>query len=278
MWAWFDRLPRWARRSNPIVQLHLRARRGGDSVNMQAVVQLYSVQVILLLLSIPVPSLYNVGSAPATSLLVVLAVAMFTYAHTILAWLVAPFGLLLYAYALAAIGQSAVKHIFDERQGQTLPLLRTTPPPLGELLLSKVAAAIWQQSGRLAHALLITAAFALPPTALEYETLYAPEEPTYLLRLCMIAGLTASLLRLALEPLMIGAVGILAGSLATVRAAGTIATTVFVGAYFLLLNLPRLTPLSLPLRLLMETALPILLPLAITWIALTAAGYALSRD
>jgi hypothetical protein len=48
--------------------------------------------------------------------------------------------------------------------------------------------------------------------------------------------------------------------------------------YFLLINLPRLLPLSYPMRIFIEGVLPVALPLLITWLSIHYAADLMTRD
>ncbi len=273
-----NRLPVWAKRAHPIVRYHLRGGHRIDTIDTDQAFRFFGLQAALLVISIPVPLLYNVGLAPEASLLIIIMTSMVTYTHLIMAVFTIPIAMILYAYLLIAIGHDAVQHIFDDRRCQTLALLRTTPPSLREILLSKTAAAIWKHTEHLRDVVTVVALFSLPPIALLYEGLYTPEIPPYLQRLAMIAALAAALLRLILEPIMIGALGTLAGALVSFRTAGTITVTALAVAYFGLINLPRLAHLSFPARLVLELGIPLVLPPLITWSAFLFTTFMLTRD
>jgi hypothetical protein len=97
-------------------------------------------------------------------------------------------------------------------------------------------------------------------------------------RLLMIVGLTVSLLRLVVEPPMIAALGVLMGALSRDRVPAMLATGALGFAYFVLINLPRLAPLPPGARLIVEVALPLLLPPLLTLAALWLARRVLERE
>lgn len=271
-------LPEWARRTNPIVRYHLRGGYHVDTIDTKQALRLFWLQAGLLVLSIPVPLLYNVGLAPEASLLVIILTSMATYTHMIMSAFTLPVAFGLYVYVLTGIGREAVQHIYADRHRQTLDLLRTTPPSLRDILLSKTAAAIWKYTEYLRNVVTVATLFSMPAIAILYEGLYTPQIPPYLQRLAVIVALASALLRLALEPIMVGALGTLVGSVVTFRTAGTIIVTVLTIAYLALINLPRLAPLSFPVRVVVEIGIPVILPLLIAWIALRFSIYLLTRD
>jgi hypothetical protein len=94
----------------------------------------------------------------------------------------------------------------------------------------------------------------------------------------IILSLIVNLARLFVEPLMVGALGLLMGACASPRIIAIIGASGLTAMYFLLLNLPRLIPLSLPARFALEMLLPLGLPALISMGALAATTYILRRD
>jgi hypothetical protein len=96
--------------------------------------------------------------------------------------------------------------------------------------------------------------------------------------LAVILAMLGGLLRLLVEPVMVGAIGLLCGAVVSPRIVSLTVGTALIYAYFLFVNLLRLLPLGFSFRLLVEIGLPLLLPAGITWAALTLASRALRRD
>ncbi len=71
---------------------------------------------------------------------------------------------------------------------------------------------------------------------------------------------------------------VMAGAAVPLRSGAVTTTMLFGFFYFLLINLARLLPLSLPMTILVEGILPIVLPLVISIGALRLAAYFMNRD
>ncbi len=252
------RFPKWARRSNPIVRRHLGGFWKALLPETRTVTRLLLFQVLFVLISLAAPWLLE-----ATAIV------------GLISFFVLPLLLVVYGRALLAIGNLAVAAITDERQHHTLDLLRTTPFSLRFILLSKIAASVWRQANPLGTIILASATISLPPIILEHIAAWPLDRHELIARLLIILGLVASVGRLLVEPLMIGALGILAGSTWRSQAPPATWTALLGLSYFTLINLPRLLPLEWPLRLLVETVLPLALPVVISWGALWLADYTL---
>lgn len=255
-------LPRWARRSHPVVRRHLGGFHKVYRPEPGPLLRLLIAQSALLVATFAFPPLLEVIALSGTAALLFLMPAL----------------LWLYGRALLRIGQRATAWTLAERQADTLLTLRSTPIPLWEILLAKIAAAAWQQMDMLNLLLTTTALAALPLMIVEHATLYPPEQHPLLARLLPLAGLWTSVARIMVEPLLVGAVGALVGSMAAFRLPAVTVTGLLIGVYFLLLNLPRLLILSWPARLLVETLLPLLLPVVIAAAALIAANHLLRQN
>jgi hypothetical protein len=254
-------LPGWARRGHPVVRRQLGIYWKVMTPDFRAAWHVYLAQVAFILASALFPILF-------TLLLPILVVPV----------LLLPFGIYAYAEALYRIGAAAAGSVADDRRSQRMMLLRASPLPLREILAAKGAAAIWRQIEVL-DLLLTTAAFLSLPMILIFNTqLMQSGDHGVGSRLLLIAGLTTSLLRLALEPAMLAALGVLMGAVSLARIPAMLATGALGFAYFLLINLPRLAPLDLAARFVVEMLLPLALPLLIIVIALSLAERLLERE
>ncbi len=260
-WVLDRRLPRWARRSNPIIRRHLGGFWKAQLPELETLWRLYALQAAAILLSLLLPGLLELGALVG-----------------LVSFFVLPPGLVIYGWALAAIGSATASAVIEEREHNALDLLRTTPFSLRFILLSKIAAAVWRQVPDLALLVMVAALFSLPPIILEHTALPTAETSPYIPHLMMLLGLAASIIRPILEPVMIGALGVLIGAVGMYRISSAVLVSLLGLTYFLFLNLPRLLPLAWPLRLLVETVLPLALPLLLTWGALRGAEYFLLRD
>lgn len=256
-----QRLPVWARRSNPIVHRQLGMYWKTILPEVDVLARLIGIQIALIALTLPLPFLFDLALPTITAALLLLPMALYAYAHI-----------------LFAIGSAAAIAIVDELRGGTLDLVRTTPLSLISIMGSKIAAAIWRQVENLSLLMMAAAVISLPLLISQYAVLLPLTEYPFISRLAMILGLVVSVARLALEPAMIGAIGLMAGAGLPTRPAAVIAAAFLGGAYFLLINLARLIPMAWPARFVVEFALPLALPLLITYGALRLAHHLLSRD
>jgi hypothetical protein len=254
-------LPGWARRSNPIVRRHLGFYWKTLPPEIGQLVKIYLVQIGLMLLSFPFPIFFDFVMPVITVSLLLIPVAFIGYGH-----------------ALLFVGIVAVTATVDERRNHTLDLLRTTPLPLEHIVFSKIAAAIWRQVDDLGLILMTASLLTLPVMVIQYANLFPPAQYPIICRAAIVLGVTASLLRLALEPVMIGALGVMVGAAAPQRIPAITATALMGGFYFLLLNLPRLMVLGWETRLLIEVALPLILPPVIAFICIKLTLRFLQRD
>lgn len=254
------RLPPWARRGHPVVQRQLGFFWKIMTPDFRLTWQVYLFQIALITISILVPAIF-------TLLLPVIVVPV----------MLLPFAFYAYGEALYRIGASAAASVAEDRRAGRLDLLRATPMPLREILLAKGAAAVWRQVEMLDMLLVVTAFLSLPMVLILNTQVMRLEEVGGA-RLLMIVGLTTSLLRLVVEPPMIAALGVLMGALSRDRVPAMLATGALGFAYFVLINLPRLAPLPLAARLVVEVALPLLLPPLLTLFALWLARRTLERE
>lgn len=254
-------LPRWARRSNPIIRQHLGMYWKTFLPELTFLRRAFVVQAVFVLLSLPLPGLVELALPAITA-----SVLLF------------PFAIFLYGHILYLIGTSAARAITDELEKGRFHLLRVTPFPLESIIASKIAASIWRQVEDLG--LLLTAAvlLSMPLLISQYATLWPLREYPVLSRLAIVLGLAVSMLRLALEPFMIGALGMMLGAALRNRAAGVITTVVLTGFYFILLNLLRYLQMDTAMRFFVEFALPLILPVLIIAGSFQASRYFLNRE
>jgi hypothetical protein len=255
------RLPEWARRSNPIVRRHLGIYWKTLLPEVRPLLTMYAFQVLLIALSYPFPFLFDLAMPMITASIILLPLAIF-----------------LYGRLLISIGMSSAEMIVDEQKKNTLTVLRTTPIALKDILLSKMAASIWRQVEDIGLLLLAALAFSLPLLILQYASFWPLDEFPIIARTAMALGLAASLLRLLVEPVMVGAIGIMTGAVLPWRNWARASSVVLILFYFLLVNLPRRLPMGWEMRVVIEIVLPLVLPVLVTWCAFRLAHHALTRD
>ncbi|MBI5671060.1 MAG: hypothetical protein HZC41_23950 [Chloroflexi bacterium] len=256
-----QRLPAWARRTNPIIRRQLGMYWKTILPEVSVLVKLVIVQVGLVALSLLWPFLFDLALPTITAALLLFPIALYLYGHI-----------------LFAIGTAAALSIVDELRKSTFDLVRATPISLQSILASKMAASIWRQLENLGLLMIAVAVLSMPLLISLYATLYPLDDYPLLARVAMALGLIVSLLRLALEPFMIAAIGQAAGAAFPVRSTAVI-TTAFLGvSYFVLLNLMRLIPMTWPLHFVVEFVLPVVLPLLLTWGAMRLTERMLTRN
>jgi hypothetical protein len=84
--------------------------------------------------------------------------------------------------------------------------------------------------------------------------------------------------RLFLEPIMVGSVGLMIGTIVSPRIVALMVAATLNSAYFFFVNLPRLFDLSYSMRLIIEIALPLIVPVLVTWVSLRMAAHVIQRD
>jgi len=254
-------LPEWARRSNPIVRRHLGSYWKTLTPDMSEIGRVYLAQVGFILLTFLFPVLFTLLMPTVTVTLVLL-----------------PIGVVLYLQILYFVGAAAATSVVKEQRNETLDLLLIIPRPTLHVLYSKVAAAIWRHTENLSLVLVGTALASLPLLIIQYDIYFSLNTNPILMRLAMMMALGAAIIRILLEPIMVGSIGVLMGAALPSRIPAIVSTTIFTASYFLLINLARFLPLDPIGRIFVEIVLPLALPPVITVIAFRAAAFLLVRD
>ena len=254
-------LPQWARRSDPIVRRHLGIYWKILPLEVDVLSRIYLVQVALIGVSVLIPIVL-----PLVFTLLPVSMVML------------PFVAFAYARVLATIGLFTTRLMVEEQEHHTLALLRTTPISLRHILYSKAAAGVWRQIEDLSLILMGAALLSMPVIGLQYAMYWPLESELVISRIGLVLALGASLLRLVLEPFMIAALAIVIGAGVPSRVAAATSLGVAGAFYFGLINLPRLLTMPPELRILLETVLPVVLPLVIIAMSFRLALYILTRD
>jgi hypothetical protein len=270
--------PGWARRENPIVQREMGLLSDYDTIPVWSLRRLFLIQTALILGSLLLNLPADVGAANEQFTAVLLILLIVPVAYGIAAALILPVGLFIYARLLDRIIQTTTAAILRERRDDNLTILRTIPPSLREIFLSSIAGAIWPETPDLNTVLGIITWLSLPPIIVLHTGYWPTESEPLLVRLGFILGLGASMLRPLLEVVMVGALGMFCGAFTRIRLVASTIALLLTAAYFVLINLPRGLILPMGWRLLIESVLPLLLPVVITWGAVSAAAYLLTRD
>ncbi len=261
--AQMDRtLPEWARRSNPIVRRHLGAHWKTIVPDIPQIARWLALQAGFVALAIPFPFLF-------TLLMPAVTVSLFLL----------PIALGMYGLGLINVAAMAAETMAAERRNHTLDVLRVAPRPLRHILMSKMAAAVWRQIEDLNLVMVGVALLTAPVLIVEYGILFNAQTQPGLTVVAVILGMVTSTFRLLVEPIMVGALGVMLGAITPpIRMSASTLTVVITAGYFALINLARLLPLGYIPRILVETVLPFVLPIAIAWVALRVASLALAQD
>jgi len=254
-------LPGWARRSNPIVRRQLGIYWKTLPLDLSLWLRIMVIEAALVLVAAAFPAFYSL-------IMPVVTVSL----------LLAPLVFVLYGQALAGIAIQSAEAVYDELHNGTLPLLLVTPFPRRHILYSKVAASIWRQVDNMSMVIIGHALLSLPVLILQYTSLYVGEVDTLVMSVAIILALGAGLARLLVEPVLVAAIGALVGAVTSPRIVTRIVTIALCVAYFFFVNVPRLLDLSFETRLIVELVAPIVLPVALAWLALALATRLLQRD
>lgn len=255
-------LPYWTRATNPIVRRHLGLYWRTLPPQVRPLLKVFAVWSAVLL----------IGSLLQNILYVTLLVV-------IVSVVVLPIATLVYGHILLSIAMTAADTMQAEQRNDTLHLLMATPMSLEQILLGKVAAAIWK---RMEDWILITwvVVIAAPPLLFSmYMPLWDVPGHPLVLPVAVIGATAVALLRLVLEPLMVGMIAVYIGAVVPYRSTAISVSVAVSLAYFTLMWLVTQLPIihgttlrdgtliapNYFLVVLFDLILPILLPALITW-------------
>jgi hypothetical protein len=213
-------LPYWARATNPIVRRHLGLYWRTLPPEFEPILYTSGFWLLALLAGIVFPFVTDL----ATTVIVVSV-------------LVIPVGIIFYLRALFSIAANSAAAMADEIRNNTMQLLMSTPMSLEQIFLGKVASAIWRKMDDLILIVQGAAIFGPPLIIMHYAGLFPLRESgpfTYIL--IIIMSVTA-LLRLVLEPLMFGMVGVGIGAFVPFRAIAITSSVAWVAFYYVLINM-----------------------------------------
>ena len=213
-------LPHWARATNPIVRRHLGLYWRTLPPEFEPILYISGFWVVLLLAGIVFPFLTDL----ATTVIVVSV-------------LVIPVGAIFYVRALISIAGNSAAVMADELRNNTMLLLMSTPMSLDQIFLGKVASAIWRKMEDLVLIVQAAAVFGPPLIIMHYAGLFPLRESGLASYILIVAMTVTTLLRLVLEPLMFGMVGVGIGAFVPIRSIAITASVAWVGFYLLLINM-----------------------------------------
>ena len=201
-----ENLPYWARATNPIVR------------EFEPIFYTCGFWLAALLLGIFFPFITDL----ATTVIVVSV-------------LVIPVGMIFYLRALFSVAANSASAMADEIRNNTMQLLMSTPMSLDQIFLGKVAASLWRKMDDLILIVQGAAIFGPPLIIMHYAGLFPLRESGPVTYLLIIAMTLVSMLRLVLEPLMFGMVGVGIGAFVPFRSIAMTSSVAFVAFYFLLM-------------------------------------------
>ena len=215
-----DTLPYWARATNPIVRRHLGLYWRTLPPEFEPVFYVCAFWVVALLAGIAFPFVIDL----ATTVIVVSV-------------LVIPVGIIFYIRALFSIAANSAAAMADEIRHNTMQLLMSTPMSLEQIFLGKAASAIWRKMDDLSLIVQGAAIFGPPLIIMHYAGLFPLRESGPVTYILIIVMSITALLRLILEPLMFGMVGVGIGAFVPFRALAMTSSVAWVAFYFVLINM-----------------------------------------
>ena len=215
-----DTLPYWARATNPIVRRHLGLYWRTLPPEFQPIFYISGFWLATLFIGIIFPFVTDL----ATTVIVVSV-------------LVIPVGIIFYLRALFAIAANSAAVMADEIRNNTMQLLMSTPMSLEQIFLGKVASAIWRKMDDLILIVQGAAIFGPPLIIMHYAGIFPLRESGPLTYVLIIVMSITALIRLVLEPLMFGMVGVGIGAFVPFRAIAMPTSVAWVAFYFLLINM-----------------------------------------
>lgn len=255
------KLPEWARRTNPIVRRELGIYWKIMPIDGWQIGRYMAFQGVIIALSLLAPFLLALMMPFATISIVVL-----------------PMVFVLYIYSLFHLTIQAARSMVNETVNDSLDLLRVCPRPLQEILYSKGAAAVWRQIENLGLVIIGTALCSLPLLIIFYDQWVNAVEQPLLMRVGVATALITSVLRIPLEAALGAALGVLVGSMVRQRTPAQLASALLLLAYFVLINALRLPAWSTEIRFIVETVLPLAVPLLLITLCFRLAVWRLGQD
>jgi hypothetical protein len=239
-------LPRWARRSHPVVKRYLGTHWRVIPPQAEPVMQWYIIQAVTVIATIPFPFLFTIIIPLVLVSLAVLPIALFYYGR-----------------ALFEIAAESAKTMSSEVENSTLQLLLATPMNVREVLLSKISGVVWMQSEMLSLILVVAGLTQLPTLMMLYIHRYPLETVGVTAHVFMLLALASSVVRIPIEMFAVAMVGQVVGLKTRGRNTAAASAASLVAFYFILINMPRLLHVSLPFMLIVEIIMPVVLPLVI---------------
>lgn len=270
-----QRLPYWARSTNPIVRRHLGLYWRTVPPDTRPFFIIYLVWVCVMLLGLLMPQFFSLTMLSFLASIMIIPVMMVIYAHVLL-----------------TIAINAARNMQMEMQNETLQLLQATPMNLPQIFLGKVAAAFWRRMDDVVMVAQSAMAFG-PPLIFTGYTLFWPlEASVWQAPIITLVATLVTVFRIIAEPIMVGAISVFVGLVVPGRSRAITSAVALSAFYFLLLNLAAnlpavrgteladgtLIPPNHGLIIAFDLVLPVLLPLVITYGLLKLAARIATSD
>ncbi|MEL7432743.1 MAG: hypothetical protein AAFN11_02245 [Chloroflexota bacterium] len=266
------RLPYWARSTNPIVRRHLGLYWRTVPPEVEPFIWMMAVWVVFMGIGILIPP--------------ILSITMITFLASVM---IIPVALVFYGHVLVTVATDASRSMQQEFANDTFELLQASPMTLPQIVLGKVAAAIWKRMDDLVMIAQLAVVFSVPMYYAFFTAVWG--DGGVISPLMAIIGMVVILVRVILEPIMIGVVSVFIGIVVPGRGRSIAAALVVGSFYFMLINLlsqlPAVRGFDTPegpvppnqiLVILTDLVLPIVLPLLIIVGVLKLSEYILQRD
>ncbi|MEL6307715.1 MAG: hypothetical protein AAFR81_01870 [Chloroflexota bacterium] len=266
------RLPYWARSTNPIVRRHLGLYWRTVPPEVEPFIWMMAVWVVFMGIGILIPP--------------ILSITMITFLASVM---IIPVALVFYGHVLVTVATDASRSMQQEFANDTFELLQASPMTLPQIVLGKVAAAIWKRMDDLVMIAQLAVVFSVPMYYAFFTAVWG--DGGVISPLMAIIGMVVILVRVILEPIMIGVVSVFIGIVVPGRGRSIAAALVVGSFYFMLINLlsqlPAVRGFDTPegpvppnqlLVILTDLVLPVVLPLLIIVGVLKLAEYILQRD
>jgi hypothetical protein len=254
-------LPRWARRTHPMVRRQLGPFWKLMPINVRQIARIIAMQWALLAAALALPGLIGLVMPVSIVSLVILPAALALHVRT-----------------LGRIAIRAASSMVIEREDDALELLRVTPLPLQEIIDSKAAAAVWREVEDVALVLIGLATSALPLALVLWDSWLGLDVQPLAAVLAAGTMLLVGVLRVPLEALAAAGLGLAVGASARSRTAGRLLAVIGLGVFLAAVNLPRLLPWPPLPRVLVELALPLAAPALLALVCLRVVRWQIERD
>mgnify|MGYP000486178844 CR=1 FL=1 len=270
-----EKLPYWARSTNPIVRRHLGLYWRTVPPEIQPFIVIFMTWVGLIAFGMIFPPF--------------LSVAMISYLAAIM---IIPFTMALYAHVLLNIAIDSSRAMQQEFANNTFQLLQATPMSLTQIVLGKVAAAMWRRMDDIVMIAQLALAFTPPIAFTIYSDFWALDaHGVFAAPILTLISALVTVARIFLEPLMIGVVAVFIGVVVPGKGRSIAASVVIGVFYFLLINLlsrlPSVRGFESPegwiphngtLVILTDMVLPVVIPLVVIFAVLALSNRILAQD